>query len=174
MKKLGSVFGLFLTGIVLFQGCGYTRHSALPQGIQTIHVDTVINDIPIERVYAYQPGLEIDITNAIIKRMQQDGNLKIVPRDEADAILVSKLIGFEQEGLRFTSLESIEEYRLFAVLNLKLVDAKTKKSIWEEPNFSGDSEYFVTQVRSLGRGEAAARAIERLARNVVDRVVEDW
>ena len=46
--------------------------------------------------------------------------------------------------------------------------------IWEEPNFSGDAEYFVSKVRSIARGEAAERAASRLARNAVDRIAEDW
>ncbi len=155
-------------------GCGYTRKTVLPQEMKTIYVDTVKNQIPIDHVYAYQPGLEIDITNAIIRRLQRDGILQVTTREGADVILDSKLIGYEQEGLRFTGLESVEEYRLFIVLNMRLINNKTKEIIWREPNFSGDAEYFVSSVRSLAREEASHRAIDRLARNVVDRIVEDW
>ena len=137
-------------------------------------MDTVKNKIPVDNPYTYQPGLEIDITNAIIRVLQRDGNLKVVPREKADAILQADLTGFEHEGLRFSSLESVQEYRLYVVLNLLLLDNKTHAVIWQEPNFSGDAEYVVTPVRSLGREEAAERAVNRLARNVVDRIVEDW
>ena len=40
--------------------------------------------------------------------------------------------------------------------------------------FSGDAEYFVSDVRSVGREDASLRAVDRLARNIVDRIVEDW
>ena len=60
------------------------------------------------------------------------------------------------------------------VVALELVNAKTGEVIWREPSFSGDDEYFVSDVRSIARGEAAQRVIERLAKNVVDRIVEDW
>ncbi len=155
-------------------GCGYTRQSVLPQGIKTIYVATVKNEIPIERVNVYQPGLEMMITNAVTRRLERDGNLKVVPEEQADAVLESSLTNFEQEGLRFTSLESVEEYRFFVVLSMKLVNRKTGDIFWQEPNFSGDAEYFVNTVRSISREEAAQRAVERLARNVVDRIVEDW
>lgn len=155
-------------------GCGYTRKTVLPQEIKTIYVDTVKNEIKLENLFAYQPGLEIDITNAIIRRLQRDGILQVTTRDHADAILDSRLIGYEQEGLRFSGLESIEEYRLFIVLDMQLINNKTKEVLWKEPNFSGDAEYFVSSVRSLAREEATHRAIDRLARNVVDRIVEDW
>lgn len=160
--------------VMFLSGCGYTSHTVLPQNMKTIYVDTVKNKIPIAQIYAYQPGLEIDITNAVIGRLHRDGNLRVARRDQADVILESNLVGFEQEGLRFTSLESVAEYKLFIVLSLKLTDRKTGQVIWEEPNFTGDTEYFVSQIRSLSRQEAAQRAVNRLARNVVDRIVEDW
>ena len=174
MKNLKSPFLFFLSAVLLFSGCGYTRKTTLPQNIKTIYVDTVKNKIPIENVYAYVPGLEMMATNAIIRRFERDGNLRIVARDKADSILQCDLIGFDQEGVRFSSLERVEEYRLFVIVAMRLVDAKTGHVIWEEPNFSGDSEYFVSNVRSVAREEAAQRAVDRLARNVVDRVVEDW
>jgi len=156
-------------------GCGYTQKTVLPENIKTIYIDTVKNKIPVDKVYAYVPGLEIDITNAVIRRVHKDGNLKVVgEREEADAILEMDLTAFEQEGLRFTSLESVEEYRMFIVLDMKLLHTPTGNALWREANFSGDSEYFVSDVRSISREEASRRAIDRLAKNVVDRIVEDW
>ena len=172
-----KIFSLWAVGCGLLSvvpGCGYTQKTTLPQDMKTIYVETVKNKIPIERVYAYVPGLEMMTTNAIIRRLERDGNLRVVTKDKADAILQADLISFDQEGVRFSSLERAEEYRLFVVLAMRLVDAKTGRVIWEEANFSGDSEYFVSSVKSVAREEAAQRAVDRLARNVVDRIVEDW
>ena len=174
MKALRFLGAFFLLPLFVFSGCGYTAKTTLPQDIKTIYVNTVQNKIPLEQTYVYTPGLEISITNAMIRRFHQDGNLKIVKKKEADAVLVADLIGFQQEGLRFNSLESAEEFRMYIVMSLKLKDQKTGEIIWEEPNFTGDAEYFVSSVRSLAREEAAQRAVDRLARNIVDRVVEDW
>ncbi len=171
LKKLGMPF---LAAALFLSGCGYTREATLPEGVKTIHVQTVRNKIPIGEIYAYHPGLEMLITNAVVKRLNRDGNLKVVPPEEADVILETDLLSFDQGGLRFTSLESVEEYRLYIAVRLRLRDAKTKQVYWEEPNLSGDAEYFVSDVRSLARDEAAQRAVERLARNIVDRIVEDW
>lgn len=177
--KAGSKHWIMLNISVLIlalsvTGCGYTRQVTLPAGIKSIHVDTVQNAVPIAQIYTYQQGIEMDITNAIIRRLQVDGNLKVAAAETADAILKAKMVRFEQEGLRFTSLESVSEYRLYIVLSLELIDTKTGNVIWSEPNFSGDSEYRVSEIRSLSREEAAQKAVDRLARNVVDRIVEDW
>lgn len=165
------LLGFFLS---LSSACGYTRKTVLPNGIQTLHVETFQNKISLSRLYAYEPGLEMKITDAVIRRLHVDGNLKVVPRGEADAILEGDLIGFDQEGLRFTNLERIEEYRLYVVVALRLKDRKSGQIIWQEPDFSGDSSYFVQGSRAISRTEAADKAIERLSRNIVDRITEDW
>ncbi len=155
-------------------GCGYTQKTALPNNMKTIYINTVLNKIEPTQIFAYQPGLEMMLTNAIVNRLNRDGNLQVVSnRGKADAVLEGYLINFQQEGLRFNSLEQVEESRLFIVMALKLVD-KNGKVIWEEPNFSGSSEYFISDVRSIGRDEASRQVVERIAKNIVDRIVEDW
>ena len=59
----------------------------LPGGIKTIAIPTFKNAIPAAEIYTYRPGLEIDITNAVIKRFNFDGNLKVTAKEKADAIL---------------------------------------------------------------------------------------
>ncbi len=174
MKNIRFICTVMLVLTVGLSGCGYTTKTVLPRNIKTIYVETVKNKLTVEDIYAYQPGLEMDITNAVIRRLQQDGILKVVEQKKADAILKTDLLSLEQEGLRFDQLESVKEYRLFIVVALKLVDAKTGELLWEEPNFTGDTEYFVSDVTSLGEQKAALQAVDRLAKNVVDRIVEDW
>ncbi len=174
MKNIRSAGVWSLVVAMALSGCGYTRHTVLPRNMKTIYIETVKNKLDPETLYGYQPGLEMDITNAVIRRLQQDGTLKIVEQDKADVILNTNLIAMDQEGLRFTSLEGVEQYRLFIVVTLKLVDAKTGDIIWEEPNFSGSTEYYVTTVTSIGEQKAAVDAVQRLAYNIADRIVEDW
>ena len=175
MINSSTCFRILMAAMLLVSGCGYTQKTVLPNDIKSIYVETVKNEVPIDQVYAHVPGVEIKVTNAVIKRLNQDGTLKVVSDPtKADAILESSMIQFQQEGARYSNLESVEEYKLYIALSLKLINAKTKETIWVEPNFYGDSEYFVSDVRSIGLNEAADRSVERLARNVVDRIVEDW
>jgi len=171
LRQLGV--GILVTAMIL-SGCGYTRKTVLPRNIKTIYIETVKNKLDIEKIYGYQPGLEMDITNAVIRRLQQEGIVKVVAQKNADAILKTDLLNFVQEGLRFTNLQSVQEYRLFIEVRLRLVDAKTGDLIWEEPTFTGDDEYYVSDVNSIGEQKAAMDAIDRLAFNIVDRIVQDW
>ncbi len=174
MKNLRQVGVWLLVTAMVLSGCGYTRKTVLPRNIKTIYVETVKNKIDVEKIYAYQPGLEMDITNAVIRRLQQEGIVKVVSKEHADAILKTDLLSFVQQGLRFTNLQSVQEYQLFIEVRLRLVDAKTGDLIWEEPTFTGDNEYYVSSVNSIGEQKAAVDAIDRLALNIVDRIVQDW
>jgi hypothetical protein len=146
----------------------------LPRNIKTVYVETVKNKLDPEKIYAYQQGIEMDITNSVIRHFHQDGTVRVVEKDNADAILKMDLLQYEQEGLRFNSLEAVQEYRLFIVMKLRFVDAKTGDLIWEEPNFTGDTEYYVTPVTSIGEQKASQDAVENLSKNIVNRIVEDW
>jgi hypothetical protein len=174
MKNMRQAGIWVLVAAMALSGCGYTRKTVLPRDMKTIYVKTVKNKLNPENIYGYQPGLEMDITNAVIQRLQQDGTLKVVEQKNADVVLETDLLSLDQEGLRFNSLEGVSQYRLYMVVRLRLVDTKTGDLIWEEPNFSGGTEYYVTTVTSIGEQKAAVDAVHRLAYNIADRIVEDW
>ncbi len=172
-RRLQTGFLCFLLSVT--SGCGYTRHNSLPQNYKSIYVKTVLNKIPINQLIAYKPGLEIDITNAVVRRLQRDGNLKVARRPEdADLVWEADLVHFDQEGVRFSRLDTTQELRIYLILSMRLIERASGQTLWEEQNFTGDEDYFISQIRDQARDEAADHAVDRLARNVVDRIVEDW
>jgi len=167
---------LLLIGVMvaLMTGCGYTQRAVLPGGIETITVPTFRNAIPAERIFTYRSGLEIDITNEVIKRFNFDGNLRVVREEKADAKLEGAIISYQQETLRYNSLDRPEELRLHIVVDLKMFNLNTGELMWHEPNFSGSTLFEPNDEQGIRRITAANDAIEELARNIVNRVVEDW
>lgn len=156
-------------------GCGYTNKITLPYGdAATIYVGNFKNRIPPENILTYVAGLESSVTNAVIDGLAKDGNLKLADQEDADLILQGAVTGYEQEGFRFNRFEQVAEFRLFIVVALKLIDAKTDKVIWEEKAFSGDTQYFVEGNREITEETAAEKAIADLAAKIVDRIVESW
>ena len=173
-KFAAPLFLFIVFFIALISGCGYTQEVVLPNNIKTISIPTFKDEIPPDRRFAYRPGLEIELTNAVIDRFIFDGNLRVVEETKADAVLEGTIISYEQEGLRFDDLESVEEYRLFLVASLKLVDQRTSEILIEEPNFSGRSEFFTSRSPANVRRSAASGAVTDFARSVVDLIVEGW
>jgi hypothetical protein len=194
MRK--NIFNICCWIVILafMAGCaGYTTKTSLPSGIKTIYVPTVKNKLVLEDMLIYEPGMEVDITNAVIRRFNHEGDLKVVSRKEdADAILKIDLTRFDQEGTRFTNLESVEEYRLFITTNVQLVRPKPngeQEILLDEKNFTGRTSYFrkTSTLEQRERNPADAReplqtplntatqqAIEVYAHNVVDLITEDW
>ena len=155
-------------------GCGYTQKVKLPNDIKTVAVETFKNEIPPSEQFAYRPGLEIELRNTIVERFLLDGNLKVVDESQADAVLKGSVISYEQEGLRFDRLESVEEYRLFLVVKFKLIDRRTNQVILEESNFSGRAEFFVNRNPTSNRRISANTATFDLAKSLVNRIIEEW
>ena len=165
---------LILSNLCFLSSCGYTQEVHLPNEIKTIAVPTFKNEIPPKDQFAYRPGLEIELTNAIRDRLIFDGNLKVVEESKADAILQGAIVAYQQEGLRFDRLESVQEYRLFLVVKFKLIDRRTHKVLIEEPNFSGHAEFFTAQSPDATRRQSANSATFDLAKSLVNRIIEEW
>ncbi len=168
------VWSSLLISLFFVSGCGYTQHVKLPNDIKTVAVETFKNEIPPNEQFAYRAGLEIELRNAIVEQFLLDGNLKVVDESEADAVLKGSVISYEQEGLRFDRLESVEEYRLFLVVKFQLIDRRTNKVIIHEPNFSGRAEFFGDRNPSTARRSSANSATVDLAQSLVNRIVEEW
>lgn len=173
MKK--TLIAICLIFLSAFGGCGYTQKATLPGGIRTVAIETFEDKIPPDNRYAYQPGLEINLRNALIDRFIFDGNLKVVDADKADAVLRGAIVAYSQEGMRFDNLQSVKEYRLFLTVNFELVDRRTDRVLIRENGFSGRTEYLTDQTSpAVSRLNVGNSAIVDLAKNIVDRIVEDW
>ena len=118
LRALSLLFTVVFLSVVIM-GCGYSTHSLLPSRFKTIYVDNFKNKIDIgkevtesSRYTLYRPGLENDVTNAIVDRFVFDGNLKVAKKEDADIILKGDLIDYRQEALRYDNVDNVEEYRI--------------------------------------------------------------
>lgn len=165
---------LVMVGCVM-AGCGYTNGVILPNGIKTIAVPTFKNELPMDTTYTYEAGLEIDVTNDIIDRLNYDGNLKLVSEDKnPDAILEGSIVSYDQDSVRYEDRRSIKEYRMFIGVDISLIDNRSGQVIWTEKGFTGKTEYFRTGTDAISERTASEKVRKDLAKKVVDRIVEDW
>jgi len=184
MKKnnlLILLFAYFVCMIFFSQGCGYSATSLLPAGMKSIHVDNFINKIDLtmqptdKRMYvAYRSGMELDITRDTINRFILDGNLKVLPKGQADLILKGLLIDFKKEALRYDSNETIIEFRLKVTVDIELYKRSNNELLWRERNFTGEAFYRLTGEFAITEDNAIQNAIEDLAIRIVERTTEDW
>jgi len=183
---------LFLTTICLFvsglTGCGYTTRSMLYKQYGTIYIAPFLNKVDItqesfsaNKYRIYRPMLETDITKKVINQYLFDGNLKPIKEQTADLVLKGELMEYRKDPLSYTAnTENVTEYRINIYVNLSLWDTRENKLLWQENNFNGNYSYFTSFAPvnvSMGRTSedaAVTKAIEDLARRIVERTVEQW
>jgi len=175
--KSFAPFALILCCSLSLAGCGYTTGSTLPAHLKTVHIEPFKNSINyasngIRNIYL--PLLEIDARNEIVNRFLFDGNLKLADKDLADLVLSGELVGYNREGLRFDDRDNVEEYRVRIVVNLKMYDNTSQSVMWQEKGFGGEGTYFVSGSLAEPEDNAVDKALEDLARRVVERTVEAW
>ena len=179
VRRLGKLFFLCLAAWPV-SGCGYTAHSLLPAEVKSVYVAPVKNAIDLSgetgeksRFRVYRPGLEVDVTNAIINRFIFDGNLKVAPPERANAVLEAKLLDYRRDPLRYNGADDVQEYRLSVKVDVVFFQMPGHKVLWHEM-LVGDTTFFLSGPRAIGEDEAAAKAVEDLALRVVEKTVELW
>lgn len=179
--KASLLLSLALFLIISACGCGYTTGSLLPSYLKTIYVDNFKNKIDIDREVTgssrytlYRPGLENEITSEVVNRFVFDGNLKIEKRENADLILTSSLMNYQQEPLRYDKSDNVEEYRVRITVDIELKDVANDKILWTETGFAGEATYKTQGQLATSETTARQKAIEDLARRIVERTIEAW
>ena len=170
-----------LAFVLLISGCGYTARSLLPSNIKTISIGNFKNDIKVTaeqsnlRMYrGYRPGMEIDLTRAVITKFLQDGTLRIANESSADIILKAELIDYKRDALRYDSNNNVEEYRIKLIVNMELTNGKTGNVMWTEKGFSGETTYRTSGSLVKTETQAVNDAIDDLSRRIMERTVEAW
>jgi len=156
---------LMLTAIG--SGCGYRVGTLLPEHIKTIAVPVFVNE-------TNEPQFEIQATNAVINQLATDGTLRVVPEGEADVVLSVRLIRYERKAIRYTGATRPAEYRLTVTVLATLHDTREGTDLWEDVRLSGNTEFVVGAGLPAAERRARPEALEDLAHDVVERIVEGW
>jgi len=166
--------------LVAFSGCGYTTKTLLPDDIRTIQIETFKNNIDItkevgakDKYELYRPNLEVDLRDAVVSRVFLDGNLKIADKNSADAVLEGQIVQYRKDPLRYQN-EVVQEYRISIVCNVKLINQKDSKVLFEEDGITGDTTYFIAGTLQKTETAALNDAMSDLARRIVNRILENW
>jgi outer membrane lipopolysaccharide assembly protein LptE/RlpB len=159
--------GLILVAILL-AGCGYSTRGSLPDHIKTVAV-------PIFKNRTLEPGVESAITSGVVNAFSSGGRVKVVPIDEADAILQGEVVGYSLDGLSFDTNANVRAYRLRLVLNVEFRDVRRSAMLWRQEGLSETSDFQVAgQVSdTIARGQGAVQqAAAEIGRKVVNLAVD--
>ena len=162
----GPRLGL-LAAALLLAGCGYSTRGSLPDHIKTVAV-------PIFKNRTLEPGVETAITSGVVNAFSSGGRLRVVPAEEADALLEGEVVGYSLDGLAFDQNANVRAYRLRLVLNVEFRDVRRSELLWRQEGLSETSDFQVVgQVSdTLARGQGAVlQAAAEIGRKVVNLAV---
>jgi hypothetical protein len=107
---------LLLAPMVAFlTGCApLVRERTLPPSIRAVHVPMIVNR-------SAEPGLEERMTASVQKEILADGRLRLVRRQEADAIVNVEIRDFDRDGFSFDGddFPTTQMFRIEATMEIR-------------------------------------------------------
>jgi len=166
VRERGRALALGLLATAL-AGCGYSFRGTLPEHIQTVAVPLFANKTG-------EPRIESLLTSAVVEAFSTNGRLRVVKREDADALLEGELVGYSLLSISYDSQANVRQYRLLLTMNLKLLDLRRSAVLFEEHGLREKADFQVMNAvsQTISVEETAVRtAATEIARAIVSLTV---
>ena len=153
------------TGLLLLAaGCGvYTFNPKGKSDISTIAVEPFDNQ-------TQEYGLTDRLTEVIIDAFIADGNMKVVPLDDAQAVLTGTLLSYERAVETFDENDQVEQYKVIMDFEIALKNPKDQSEIWKE-RLTQQGVYSASDQTEEDGQQIAG---ERLVEAIINKTTKSW
>ncbi len=145
----------------------YSTSGGLVGGIRSI-------GIPVAESLA----AEYDIAEALSERATEaytdDGRLRVVDEESADALLQLMVISVEDKPFTYTAAERTEQYRFALRVRGELVRSRDEEVLLEFAAIEGWATYDAALGEEEGRDVAVEEALDMLLEKLVDQSTASW
>jgi hypothetical protein len=154
----------------LLGGCG---HSGSYHWSSLYRSDISTVAVPIFTSKDYHRGVEFELSDALVKKIEEFTPYKVTSREKADTVLEGEIVSIRPLTLTLdpdTATPQEQQYSI--VVNFTWKDLRTGKILVSRDGFEQTSTYYPT----LGEGQyvAAQSASERLALGIVHEMEAGW
>ncbi len=166
LNKTG-IFAVILLGFLFLSACGYQmvgKETHVPPGLNSIAIPTFKNQ-------TYEPGIEIQFTQAFLREFILDRRVNVVDRAQADSVLEGIIKAFRLFSVAYDPSGLVAEYQTTIVLDVTLRD-RTGKVLWEQKDFSettwfraSSGSVLINEVNKQAAIQAAGRLVAGRLRN---------
>ncbi|MDR1434410.1 LPS assembly lipoprotein LptE [Candidatus Endomicrobiellum devescovinae] len=149
----------------------------LPEHIKKVYVKPFGNN-------TNQFGIESKFTNEVIEEIINSGRLSLVNKEkDADGVLTVTIKRYILQPLTYDINNVAEQYKMWIIASVSLVDNDNNVTLWTEPNMEGIQIYRDINRRPSredsiddGMSEEEAREIVwiKMSRNIVRRVIKGF
>ena len=172
MKKrcgvLGAVSALLLVSLAT-AGCGvYSASSGrVDESIKRVAVQYLENQTA-------EPGIEVDLTDSIIRALQYDNTLKVVDEGNSDSIITGKVTRYLLKEVAARQDLTVNEYQVQIAVTLSFTVRSTGETLFKDKRFTGIGNYVLDDPNGTSEETARTEAAEEIVRDILAQVVEDW
>ncbi len=163
---------LFLAATLGLTGCaGYTLGGQRP-----VHMRRITKlAVPTFENLTLEPRLAVEVTNAVIKQIQNHGSYQIVPRSQAEAVLEGHIQNIARSQFRSDRTNILRSSQILATLmsNFEIKDAATGE-VLQVGRATADSYIILDANIQLSETQLLEDAAQRLAYNLADQICEGW
>ena len=132
--------------------------------------------VPMFRNETLRPQLEAQISNAIIKRLQQDGSLRIETEPRADVVLTGTVFRYVRNSLRTLHSDTgvPREYEIVITVRVEARDRRTGEIVLKSTEVEGKSDVFIGEDQQSAEEQALPLVADDIAKRVARLLVESW
>src|SRR3990172_12742664 len=150
-----SMCALFLTG------CPYTLNPRGSVTIKSVAVERFQNDTP-------EFGLADQMTDAIITAFIADGTMKVLPKEQAEAVLFGTLTRYQRRPYEYDENDQVTSYAVEMDFDIQLKKPAGDSLIWDERMSQGGVYNLTSESEEIGR----QRALELLVQAIINRTTK--
>lgn len=174
--KLPSVIAVCATLGSILAGCatdphrGYSFSSGtMPEGVRSVSV-------PVFGNTTMQPGVEAQLTEAIVKQVQATTPLRVVQRaDGADSTLAGVVTDVQMHRLSLASGTGlVQEVALTLTVDFEWRDNRTGKVLAARRRFAATDTFLPARPTGERMEVGQTAATERMAQSIVGLMTDAW
>jgi len=167
-KIIFSLFLLCFASLLFLSGC----YHLVGSGSSEMSRDIESIAIPIFKNKTDVAGIEIVVTDAMIKEFTSFSPNKITDTEHAKAIIQGKVTSYSLDTIAADKRDKVLEYRLRMKLEITLKDLEENSVIYENKDFEGFIDFKVPR-DSISRRREEENARQRLAQELSQRLVSE-
>ncbi|MCP4374999.1 MAG: hypothetical protein GY794_02290 [bacterium] len=170
MKTLRFVSIGGLIALTLASGCGYNIGMMHSSDVKTIAIPVWTRGHGV-----FRRGLEMDLTDAVVKRIQLDTRYKICSETQADTKLVGQLDNVRQQAMTInTNTGSSRAMEVTFTVSFKWLDLRSGEERVVRKNFDIRGQYISATPFGETFFTGSREAIDEAAQRIVEQLEDEW
>jgi hypothetical protein len=157
-------------GFLVVIGCAvYTFNPKGQSEIKSINIERFENKTP-------EYGLADQMSDLVIDAFIADGNLKVVPLENADAVLSGVLTRYERKPYKYDQNDQVASYEVVIDFDITLKKPKTDSEIWREKMTQrGIYNVLASETGDVEtEADGQQKAIKLLVEAIINKTTKGW